>query len=94
MKQLTKRVKYSRKTKSLQIKLKELFSMDRLYTIEDLVRLTGHKEPYVRSAVSMVQNRKYANPPTELVWKKCSDRIRRFGNPKATKICEVGGEKN
>lgn len=94
MKQLRKRIKYSRKKKSLNIKLRDLFSMDRLYTIDDLVRLTNNKEPYVRSAVSMVQNPKYSKPPVKLVWKKCTDNVRRFGNPLANKICEVKNEEH
>lgn len=83
---LLKFKKSSRKKQGLHQKLKDLLKMDILYTIDDLVYLTGYKENYVRSAISMIQNQKYMNPPVEIIWKKCEDQVKRLGNPTATNI--------
>jgi hypothetical protein len=75
------------KKQSLESRLRELFALDRLYTIDDLVKSTGHKQNYVRTKVSMIQNALYTENPVKLSWRRCPDGIKRFGNPSATKIC-------
>jgi hypothetical protein len=87
--QLPKRKKQVRKNQSLADRLRELFTIDRLYTIDDLSKITGYKKNYVRSQVSILQNSDYTPDPINLVQKRGDDQIKRFGNPEATQICDL-----
>jgi hypothetical protein len=74
---------------NLERRLRELFAMDRLYTIPDLIELTGHDEAYLRSKISMLQNQKYSGDPLVLKRQRCSDGLKRIGNLMAQQLCRM-----
>ena len=81
--------KNRQKPLNLERRLRELFAMDRLYTIPDLMELTGHDEAYLRSKLAMLQNKKYTVEPLVLKRQRCSDGLKRIGNLTAQQLCRM-----
>lgn len=63
--------------KPLKQSLSDLFGYPCLYSIADLVRLTGQKEPYIRASLSDAQK------THQLKWVKCKDGVKRIGDDAA-----------
>ena len=78
------------KKNKLEDRLRELFNQSFLYTIDDIVRLSGYPKSYVRTKISNLQNSRYTDDPLTIVWVRCEDNIKRVGSDSSNTIFERG----
>ncbi len=79
--------------KSLDKHLRQLFNKNLLYTVEQLSKITGKDEKYIRVMISRLKNKKYCNygdEPLDLIQDHAiSNGVKRWGLRGATERANI-----